>query len=107
VADIAGPFDWPGIDGRPLDGMLFANSLHFIADADAALARLAGRLRPGGRVVLIEYDQRQSTRWVPYPIPVERLPTLAAAARLAAPRVVARRASAFGGELYVAAADRG
>src|SRR5690349_5451768 len=86
VADIDGSFELPGLDGRPLDGMLFANSLHFVEDAGAALARLAARLERGGRVVLIEYDQRTSSRWVPYPIPVERLPALAAAAGLTAPQ---------------------
>jgi trans-aconitate methyltransferase len=107
VADIARPFEWPELDGRPLAGLLLANSLHFVPEGEAALARLAARLRPGGRVVVIEYDQHNASRWVPYPIPVERLPALAKAAGLTATTVVARRASAFGGEMYVAVADRG
>src|SRR5262249_1447870 len=61
---------------------------------------------PGGRVVIVEYDQREATRWVPYPIPRRRLAELAAAAGLAAPSFTASRASAFGGELYVARLER-
>jgi hypothetical protein len=51
------------------DGMLLANSLHFVRDAAAVLARLAARVRPGGRVVLVEYDKRRASPWIPYPIP--------------------------------------
>jgi trans-aconitate methyltransferase len=106
VADMARPFEWPELDGRPLAGLLLANSLHFVAEGGAALARLAARLGPRGRVVVIEYDQHTASRWVPYPIPVERLPELVQAAGLTTPAVVARRASAFGGEMYVAVAER-
>ncbi len=107
LADFSHPIDPPGgAEGR-LDGIVLANSLHFVADASAVLARLARWLRPGGRVVLIEYDRRPASRWVPHPIPAERWPALADAAGLSRPAVVARRRSAFGGDLYVAIADRG
>lgn len=106
VADFTGPFDLPGLDGAMLDGMMFANALHFVRDADVVLARLAAWVRPGGRVVLVEYDRRAASRWVPYPIPADRLPALAASAGLSTPVMTATRPSAFGGNLYVAAADR-
>jgi len=57
-------------------------------------------------VVIVEYDRRRANRWVPYPIPAMRVAPLAIAAGLTAPTVVATRPSAFGGTLYVAAADR-
>ena len=97
VADITGAFDLPGLPAPQLDGVLLANALHFVGDGEAVLRRLAKWVRPGGRVVVIEYDQPAATRWVPYPIPP---------ARLAAPVVTATRPSAFGGTLYVAAAER-
>jgi ubiquinone/menaquinone biosynthesis C-methylase UbiE len=89
-----------------LDGMLIANTLHFIRDADVVLARLVTRVRPGGRIVLIEYDRRAASLWVPYPIPIARMPALARSAGLSAPAITSTRPSAFGGILYVAAADR-
>jgi ubiquinone/menaquinone biosynthesis C-methylase UbiE len=106
LADLMGPFELPGLDGTLLDGMLIANTLHFVRDAEGLLARLVARVRPGGRVVLIEYDRRSASRWVPYPIPMTRLPSLARSAGLSTPAVTATRPSAFGGTIYVAAADR-
>lgn len=105
VADLARPFDLPGLGDTLLDGALFANSLHFIRDAENVLARLVSLVKPGGRVVVVEYDRRAASRWVPYPIPSARLPVLAASAGLTPPVITTTRASAYGGELYVAAAD--
>ncbi len=105
-ADFTRPLDLPGLEGAALDGMLFANSLHFVEDAEGVVARLAARLRPGGRVVLVEYGGRPASRWVPHPIPVARLSALAARAGLAGPVVTATTPSAYGGDLYVAVADR-
>ena len=104
TADFAKPFaaPWPG----PLDGMLFANALHFVRDGGQVLGRLAAHLRPGGRVVLIEYDRRAANPWVPHPIPISALPALAAAAGLGVPKVLATRPSRYGGDLYVAVTDR-
>lgn len=105
-ADFTGAFDLPELGGTLLDGMLLANALHFVQDADAVLTRLVALVRPGGRVVLVEYDQRAASRWVPYPIPIAHLPALAAAAGLSIPTVTATRSSAYRGILYAAAADR-
>jgi ubiquinone/menaquinone biosynthesis C-methylase UbiE len=106
TADFTRAFDLPELDVAMLDGMLLANALHFVRDADVVLARLAASVRPGGRVVIVEYDRRAASRWVPYPIPPARLPALAASAGLTPPTITATRPSLFGGTLYVAAAER-
>ena len=106
VADFTRGFELPGLDQRSLDGILAANALHFVPDPAKVLAQLVGRLRPGGRVVLIEYHRRRATRWVPYPIDKERLPDIAAQAGLTSPAIVGTRPSMYGGVLYVAAMDR-
>ena len=106
TADFTRPFELPGLEEPSLDGILLANALHFVPDAGPVLARLTKWLRPGGRVVFVEYDRRAASRWVPYPIPAARLPALAASAGLSAPAITATRPSSFGGVLYVAAADR-
>lgn len=96
--------DLDSLDGFPdvLDGALCANVLHYVETPGAVLAALARRLRPEGRVVVIEYDRRRGNPWVPFPIPLDALGPLADGAGLAPPEVVGRRPSRFGGDLYVA-----
>ncbi len=105
-ADFARALELPGLGDASLDGMLFANSLHFVDDARGVLGRLTRRLRAGGRVVIVEYDRREASRWVPYPIPASRWPTLAAASGLIDARITATRPSAYQGILYVGLAAK-
>ena len=53
-----------------LDGIVMANSLHFIrpADKDAVLQRIKGYLKPRGRLILVEYNVDHGNTWVPYPL---------------------------------------
>ena len=104
-ADFTRPLTLPGLEPAALDGILLANALHFVREPSTVLARLVTHVRPGGRVVLVEYDRRRASPWVPYPIPSSGLPSLAAAAALTTPVITATRPSLFGGTLYVAAAD--
>lgn len=87
-----------------VDGILLANSLHYVPDDEQAplLARLAGKLNPRGMLLVVEYDNRPRSRWVPYPISFDRLGEVAHHAGLAAPKLIDRRASAFGGTMYAA-----
>ncbi len=80
--------------------------LHFVPNPDVVLARLLRWLRPGGRIVIIEYEGRHSSRWVPYPISAKQLPEIAATLGLSRPAITATRPSAYGGSLYVAVTDR-
>lgn len=105
-ANLEQPVELPDLQPGTLDGLLVANTLHFMSDPPGVLARLVRWLRPGGSAVVIEYDQRQASRWVPHPIESSDLPALFHAAALTPPRIVARADSAFGGEMYVAVAVR-
>lgn len=51
-----------------LNGILMANSLHFIKDKQTLLERLKNNLLPTGSFILIEYDLLVANRWVPYPL---------------------------------------
>lgn len=106
VADFQLQFESPGANARRLDGMMFANSLHYLDNARDVLGRLATWLSPNGQVVVIEYDRRRANPWVPFPIPIASLGELTRATGLTTPTVVAKRPSAYEGELYVAVSRR-
>jgi ubiquinone/menaquinone biosynthesis C-methylase UbiE len=101
-ADFTAPLALPG--NVVLDGILMANALHFVRKPGEALARLVRVLRPGGRVVIVEYDRRAPSRWVPFPIRSERWPSVSAAAGLTNPLITGRAPSKYAGELYAGVA---
>jgi ubiquinone/menaquinone biosynthesis C-methylase UbiE len=105
-ADFRRPLRLPGLGTSPLDGILLANALHFVADAESVLTQLAQRVRTGGRIVVVEYDQRAPGPWVPYPIHASDWPYLATSAGLRDAAVTATRPSAYSGVLYAGVAKR-
>jgi len=100
VADFTAPLAVP-----PLDGLVAANSLHFVAStAQVAVVRhLAGRLRPGGRFLVVEYDTDHGNPWVPHPFTFARWERLAGEAGLLETRRIDRVPSRWLGAIYSAA----
>ena len=107
-ADFTRPLELPGLvrEDAQLDGILLANALHFVRDAERVLSGLVKQLRPGGRVFVVEYDRREASQWVPYPITASRWPQLAESAGLTEPTITATRPSSYSGILYTGTATR-
>ena len=60
-----------------LDGILMANSLHYVADKTALINRLSRHLQPDGCFLIVEYDtDKPVAQWVPYPISFDKLSAL-------------------------------
>jgi ubiquinone/menaquinone biosynthesis C-methylase UbiE len=95
-----------GLPAGPFDGVLAANSLHFVADLPPLLEIIRDILVPGGRLVLVEYDSEHGNPYVPHPISLRRWSSLAPAAGFDAPRLVHRVPSRFLGSIYGAVTAR-
>ncbi len=90
------------LDLPPLDGIVMANSLHFIRHKDPVLQLIRGYLRPGGRFILVEYNTDRGNMWVPYPLSYRTWETLARQNGFIQTRLLATVPSRFFGEIYSA-----
>jgi trans-aconitate methyltransferase len=94
-ADFTRPLSLPA-----LDGMLMANSLHFIRHKKPLLTRLVTLLKPGGRLIVVEYNTARGNHVVPYPVDETAFVALAGEAGLRQVRILAKIPSTFLGEMY-------
>jgi ubiquinone/menaquinone biosynthesis C-methylase UbiE len=101
---VAGDFR-DSLPAGPFDGVLAANSLHFVADPVEVLRRARAVLRPAGRLIVVEYDADRGNPWVPHPFSGDRFIDLATEAGFEHPRLIGRVPSRFLGAIYAAAAD--
>ena len=62
-ADFTGPLTLPR-----LDGIVMANSLHFVRHKEAVVTRLREMVGQGGRLIVVEYNVDRGNIWVPYPL---------------------------------------
>jgi ubiquinone/menaquinone biosynthesis C-methylase UbiE len=90
------------LDFPPLDGVVMANSLHFLRQKDAMLQMARDYLKPGGRLIIVEYNSERGNMWVPYPFTFRSWEALAHRNGFANTTLLATVPSRFFGGMYSA-----
>ncbi len=97
VADFTRPLEL-----ADLDGIVMANSLHFVDEKIPVVALVRGYLRSGGRLLLVEYDSDHGNPYVPHPMTFETWRSLAAEAGFVDTQRLASVPSRFLRQIYSA-----
>jgi ubiquinone/menaquinone biosynthesis C-methylase UbiE len=99
AGDFTGRLDLP-----PLDGIVMANALHFVPglQKDGVILLVKSYLRPGGRLILVEYNVDQGNPWVPYPLSYPTWEAIAHRAGFTDTRLLATKPSRFLKEMFSA-----
>jgi len=90
-----------------LDGVVMANSLHYVRQKDPVLQLVRSYLRLGGHLILVEYNADHGNMWVPYPLSYGTWEVLASKNGFAQTRLLATVPSRFFGEIYSAVSFNG
>ncbi len=97
VGDYTEPLPLP-----PLDGIVMANTLHFQPDQATVVRHCRRQLRPGGRLLLVEYNLERAHVAVPHPVAYPRWRRIAQDAGFGHTALLATRPSRFLREMYAA-----
>jgi len=93
------------LDLSNLDGIVMANSLHFVRNKAPVLESVRSMLRPGGKLIVVEYGTDRGNPWVPHPFTYERWESMAAQAGFAKTRLLRTIPSRYTGNMYSAVSE--
>ena len=99
---IKADFEKDDLNLTGLDGILLANSLHYVRDKTRLIKKLENYFAAKPAFLIVEYDTSRSNLWVPYPVSYQNLQQLFTALGYSSIHLLAEASSRFGGRMYAA-----
>ena len=100
VADFTRPLDL-----HDLDGVVMANSMHYVRNKLPLLEAVRKMIRHGGRLIIVEYGADRGNPWVPYPFTYPQWEKMAARAGFKNTRLLKTVPSRWLGTMYSAVSE--
>ena len=108
IQTLAADFEGDGLDLKNVDGILMANSLHYVRDKETFLKKLVLSMKANGIFVIVEYDREATNQWVPYPLTIRAAKVLFKNLNYSDFHLLNKRRSAFGRyDMYAAIVSPG
>jgi ubiquinone/menaquinone biosynthesis C-methylase UbiE len=91
------------LEVKNADGILMANSFHYVKNKESFLDKLIPVLKKKASFLLVEYDRAAANAWVPYPITLDRAKELFKEFGYPDFRVLGKKPSVYGSHNMYAA----
>jgi len=96
-------FTSDSVEFHQMDGIMMANSLHYVKEKEPFLKRMIASLKMGGYFLLVDYDMERVNRWVPYPLQIASAEQLFLHCGVQSFKILNKRKSVFGDQWMYAA----
>jgi ubiquinone/menaquinone biosynthesis C-methylase UbiE len=106
IQTIAADFVSDTTDAEDIDGIVMANSLHYVKHKQTLLNRLVVSMKTDGVFVIVEYDRPAGNQWVPYPLTIGAAKALFKGLGYSDFQILNKRRSVFGRHYMYAAIVR-
>ena len=103
IQTMVADFVFDALDVKEVDGILIANSLHYVKGKDILLKKLISSMKTNGVFLIVEYDRQAGNQWVPYPLTIDAAKALFKGLGYSGFHVLNKRPSVFGGYYMYAA----